>query len=132
MKRLSLLLSCTVMVFALTAYTVTSPGAQTTYAVLSVTSAIEGEEVSFEGKYFGLDPARTEPSEVVKARQTPFQVRVDEANFYGLFRTLEDGVDIKLNVTVHGEDGGQVSMASATGAVGLVMRRGGGLTTTSL
>ncbi|MEM7676750.1 MAG: hypothetical protein AAF449_12175, partial [Myxococcota bacterium] len=132
MKRLPLLFIGTAMVLVLTASTITSPETQATYAVLSVTSAVEGEEVTFEGKYLSLDLARTEPNEVLEARQTPFEVRIDEAKFYGLFRTLEEGTDIKVNVMVYREDGTWVSGSETTGEVGLVMHRGGTLTTTFL
>ncbi len=97
-------------------------------AVLKVYSAEAGEEVRFEGRYFNTGSGGLQ--EAVEARETPFEVSIESEDFVALFRSLEEGADIRLVVEVHG--GGGSTTAESIGSVALIMRHGAKLTSSGL
>lgn len=123
MKRIviGLIVGCVLIGAAI--YTNATVEAAEPYTVLTVRSAIEGEEVTFKGSYFGTERAGL--AEAVEARQTPFQMRVDTEAFVAIFRKLDGEADLDVQLTQAGDPAIRGS-AGATGTVCMVMRRSDG------
>ena len=124
MKRILLGLTCTAILLGLAAYSNASQEAADASAILRIISTVEGQEVVFEGKYFGM--ADSDVRGVVEARQTPFEVKVEAAEFFALFHKLEGEAGLKVQLFTPG------ASAEATGDVVMVMRQGEGVMSTML
>lgn len=123
MKKILLGLACLAILFGLAAYSLSGPGPAESYAMLSVTSAAEGEEVTFTGMYFSLAPSAS--PERVEARQTPFQVRIEAEEFFALFRKLDGEADLEVNFTLMEEGETPKRGAGAAGEVCMVTKQNG-------
>ena len=97
-------------------------------AVLKVYSADAENEVRFEGKYFS--PTEGGVNETVAARETPFEISIESDEFVALFRSLDDGTNIRVVAEV--PNGGGSTWAESVGNVALILRDGAKLTSSGL
>lgn len=131
MKRTLLGLTYAAALIGLAAYSNSSSEAAKSYALLSVTSAVEGEEVTFKGMYFST--VRNGPAESVSARQTPFQVKVEAEEFVALFRKIDGMADLEVSLSlVEGAKTLRGGAGATCEAVCMVMRHSEGVASATL